>query len=411
MAPNNHKRFKTNHFVSSIFIFLTLSLVLFPCVIFVAFGPSSPVNSLRSRVTNRIEKFNNEYEYPIKTQSNTIFPIPDNDDVRVAMLIVYQGKSLPLWMETLSLTFHLSESIVDWIIIATDPHLYTSRRNIKFIYIDEEDLCIRLTQLDSNLKNDTTMIKQLFKVWPYAFVEFKPCLGTLFSEYLTGYSHWGYADIDQLFGKFDLMIPKQLLSIYDIYTSSFGDNFRAYMRGQFAIYRNNDKINNLWKSCPPYTDLAKRLLYFVHETKAKKWYFESAEGCISKIVANTKDIKVYYGSTQLSDAITGDEYDLESIFLSDTLIRCNEVPLVENAQFDTLLLSQLSQPIIYDLNNINNINTTTQNLPSGYQYAQILNYNCEYWVNPDYQVCLNQIPAYADTIIINGHLIYNSSKY
>lgn len=35
---------------------------------------------------------------------------------------------------------------------------------------------------------------------PYYIVEFKPALGWLFREYLAGYSHWAYGDLDVLFG-------------------------------------------------------------------------------------------------------------------------------------------------------------------------------------------------------------------
>lgn len=35
---------------------------------------------------------------------------------------------------------------------------------------------------------------------PYYIVEFKPALGWLFREYLGGYTHWAYGDLDVLFG-------------------------------------------------------------------------------------------------------------------------------------------------------------------------------------------------------------------
>lgn len=381
-------------------VLIVLVIVMLQCLFLYLCVPSSTVQNVKDLVYSNVDKKPNR-DYPI-AQNNV-------DNIRVAMLIVYQGKSLPIWMETLALTMHLSGSLVDWIIIVTERHMYTSTQNIKFVYINEDDLCHRLTMLDSSLNGEINMIKTLFKVWPYAFVEFKPCLGTLFADYLDGYSHWGYADVDQLFGKFDYLISKQLLSEYDVYTASFGDNFRLYMRGQFAIYRNNDVVNNIWRQCAPYTQLADRLKFFVN-SGAKHWYFESAEGCISQAVVTTPGLKLYSASSQISDAIDGTPYDIESILLSDTVLRCYQHPLppVQQAGF----ISQLSTPTHYEksykdivTDSSLDTNTNTNTLPR--LNAQRLNYNCEYWVNPDYQVCLNSIPATADTVLSDGALTYN----
>jgi hypothetical protein len=43
-------------------------------------------------------------------------------------------------------------------------------------------------------------------------VEFKPALGHIFAEYLKGYSHWGYSDLDILFGDLPRFITQDELT-------------------------------------------------------------------------------------------------------------------------------------------------------------------------------------------------------
>merc|ERR1712238_149628 len=81
-------------------------------------------------------------------------------------------------------------------------------------------------------------------------VEFKPALGHIFRQYLEGYTHWGYSDLDIMFGDLERWITPDELIDYDIVTYGFGDQHRVYLRGQFTIHRNDpEKINQLWREC------------------------------------------------------------------------------------------------------------------------------------------------------------------
>ena len=43
-------------------------------------------------------------------------------------------------------------------------------------------------------------LKRLFERWPRLIAEYKPAYGRFFSDYLLGYSHWGYCDLDMVVG-------------------------------------------------------------------------------------------------------------------------------------------------------------------------------------------------------------------
>jgi hypothetical protein len=55
-------------------------------------------------------------------------------------------------------------------------------------------------------------LTKLIDSYPYIMVEFKPALGHIFAEYLKGYSHWGYSDLDILFGDLPRFITQDELT-------------------------------------------------------------------------------------------------------------------------------------------------------------------------------------------------------
>ena len=89
-----------------------------------------------------------------------------------------------------------------------------------------------------------------FPLRPRLSPRYKPTHGVVFADYLAGYSHWSYCDVDQLSGDLPLHVEATELADYDIFTYHFGDVFRLYLRGQFCAHRNAPEVNGLWAQCP-----------------------------------------------------------------------------------------------------------------------------------------------------------------
>ena len=207
---------------------------------------------------------------------------------RVACIIPYIGDSLPAWFESFAFSAHSSSALFDWILIVTDVPQRELPPNFKMIKISYDELYSRLARIDvhstgSALQETKDNFRAVVDMQPYVLVEFKPCLGFVFSDLIESYSHWAYADLDTLVGRVHSLITPQILNSFDIYTASFGDNYRLYMRGQLTIHRNDPFINNLWMECDHLSGIAGRLRKF-KESGFKEWSFQSAEGCYSKVV-------------------------------------------------------------------------------------------------------------------------------
>lgn len=71
---------------------------------------------------------------------------------------------------------------------------------------------------------------------PYKLCDFRPVFGMAFSDYIGTYDFWGQSDCDVIFGDIRKFITNDILSKYD----------KLYTRGFITLYRNNDKMRNLF---------------------------------------------------------------------------------------------------------------------------------------------------------------------
>ncbi len=70
----------------------------------------------------------------------------------------------------------------------------------------------------------------------YKVCDFRPIFGLYFADLLRGFDYWGHVDIDVLWGRIAHFLPQDLTQ-YD----------RIYRRGHFALFRNNEHGNNLFR--------------------------------------------------------------------------------------------------------------------------------------------------------------------
>jgi hypothetical protein len=208
----------------------------------------------------------------------------------VAVLIPYLGDSLPPWFDAFAFSVMASAPNYDWFIFCADAKLRNAPPNVKMIPMSRADYYLRIAALDrapplqySNRTVFAQAIGDLVAKKRYVMVELKPCLATLFDDYIGRYSHWAFADMDVLAGNLmDVLQPSVVASGYDVTTLSFGDTYRMYLRGQLTIHRNTPLVNTLWRRCSHLDQLGKRVKAFYDSGDEEKWSFQSAEGCISR---------------------------------------------------------------------------------------------------------------------------------
>ncbi len=263
---------------------------------------------------------------------------PQLPTTRVAVIILYMGDNLPAWFNTFSITASSTASLIDWLIFVTDAPSRETPPNVKLIRISQREISERLAKLDTKMYAEdpifmTSSFSSLLERFSYVLVEFKPCLGFLFSDYLYGYSHWAFGDLDLLAGA-ALTATRQLtaqhLHAFDYVSFTFGDNYRLYLRGQLTIARNSRRTNTLWRDCIHLSKVGERLQRFMvgnNSSKSSGWQFQSAEGCYSDVVMSAGNVTVLFLPSQVSDAFRAPLAQREALLLGGSLLRCYEYGL------------------------------------------------------------------------------------
>jgi hypothetical protein len=156
----------------------------------------------------------------------------------IAVTVCFFGKKFPWYFDFFVHSCKFNPS-VDFIIF-TDIKNYqrTIPPNIKFVYLTFAEI------------NDLASEKLGFHVdikHPYKLCDFKPAYGLIFSDYLQGYDYWAQSDIDIIFGNIRDFLDHEKLSSYDFISIR-----HDYTTGCFALYKNNDLMNNMFKRSKDY---------------------------------------------------------------------------------------------------------------------------------------------------------------
>ncbi len=146
---------------------------------------------------------------------------------KICLIIPYFGK-LPnyfdLWLE--SVRHNLDYNFL----IITDAEIENNLpENVRVIKSSFEDLVKKIQSLYP------------FKISlnsPYKLCDYRPAYGEIFIEELVEYDFWGYCDVDLIFGSINHFIKDDDLE----------KNEKINLHGHFSLYKNNEKMNTLYKT-------------------------------------------------------------------------------------------------------------------------------------------------------------------
>eukprot|EP00435_Cladocopium_sp_Y103_P037040 s1213_g9.t1 len=118
--------------------------------------------------------------------------------------------------------------------------------NVKFQYMPLEELAKRLWKIDAvrghfNLDFDsfTHRVQECYADDnPAKGNDLKPLYGALFQEELAEFTHWGWTDLDMIWGNVGAFL-KPLLS-YDVISAPDGQRPALYLSGQLTVFRNQE---------------------------------------------------------------------------------------------------------------------------------------------------------------------------
>lgn len=346
---------------------------------------------------------------------------------RLGIVIPFVGEeasAIPPYFELFCSTAAGSASLVDFLLIHNGvlDH-YQGQKcppNVKFISLGSTARFAEYLVKTIDHKADSeialggsrsNMIKLLEKNivrQPYVLVEYKPALGYIFSEFLKDYTHWGYSDLDIVFGELDRWITADELANFDIVTYAYGDLQMLYLRGQFTFHRNDPKINMLWNSCDFLSNADQRFADIM--SGKHEFHFESAEGCYSAAILEHNDIKVKYAIKAFTDIHQSDTANTHGLYVGTGRKKTRSVLYKAGHQADGRALERISDTWFEERGNPYSDPAKQLQYEVGERERIALiekpDAQCMFWVRTKYQsrLCLNDVGRSTNLFWIKGQL-------
>jgi len=149
---------------------------------------------------------------------------------KIAIIIHYSGK-LPGYFNLFAHSCHFNKEI-DFLVVTDADAAADLPQNIRFCKMTLPEFRARVEAIFSIEASVNS---------GYKLCDFRPFYGLLFQDYLQGYDFWGHCDIDLVLANVLEYLPPEALHC-DIVSVR-----KEWISGSFALYRNNDMVNNLFR--------------------------------------------------------------------------------------------------------------------------------------------------------------------
>jgi len=102
--------------------------------------------------------------------------------------------------------------------------------------------------------------------YAYKLCDFKPAYGFLFPEIINGYDFWGQSDLDIIYGNVRDFITTEMLNKFDFISLR-----HDYTTGCFALYKNNEKMNNFFMRSKDYKKVFSEAKHYCFDECSFVW--------------------------------------------------------------------------------------------------------------------------------------------
>lgn len=122
---------------------------------------------------------------------------------------------------------------VEWFFITDNDLPKETPKNVRYFKCDLEyfnQLATSVLGFDINL------------TFPYKICDLRPAFGEIFHQAICNYDFWGFSDLDLIYGNIRKFCNDNVMNTYDVISAR-----KKYLAGHFTLYKNNEKVNSLYK--------------------------------------------------------------------------------------------------------------------------------------------------------------------
>jgi hypothetical protein len=176
----------------------------------------------------------------------------------ICLMTCYMGP-LPNYFGYFTATCKSNLSINFVVINDHIPQSYTDA-NIKFIKMNLEEL----NAFSSQKLGEKVQLQSAWKI-----NELKPLFGHIFEEEFRDYDHWGWCDLDIIWGNIRHFLTDGMLDQYDVITTQ-----NLWCTGHFTLFRNDGTGKYLYKDHGAIVSLLNDTAYYGFEECCQRWHGE-----------------------------------------------------------------------------------------------------------------------------------------
>lgn len=179
-------------------------------------------------------------------------------NMKIAVIVPYFGK-LPEFFLGWKISALKNPMLEFWLF--TDDKEVKSEGNINVKHMEFSEF-VSIIQRNFDFQIECSQ--------PYKLCDYKPAFGDIFKDELRQYDFWGYCDIDVILGDVKKFYTNRVLGEYD----------KINIDGHISLFRNNDKMNLLYRSFGKYPEYN----YTEAFTTSDTCYFDEYRGMELKLL-------------------------------------------------------------------------------------------------------------------------------
>lgn len=177
---------------------------------------------------------------------------------KICLITCYMGP-LPDYFHHFERSCHTNPD-VDFIVVGDHVGGSAKRNNLQLVQMSFDEL----NKLASQKTGTSIRLSDAWKI-----NELKPLFGHIFDDYVRNHSHWGWCDLDIIWGRIRHFLNDEVLDNCDVLATR-----KHWTTGHFTLFRNNDLNRTLYLRHGDVFGMLNDSRYYSFEECCHRWHGE-----------------------------------------------------------------------------------------------------------------------------------------
>ena len=189
--------------------------------------------------------------------------------------------------------------------------------NLPTVILPKNMKLVKMTMSEFNTLASLKLGMEVKVSFGYKLCDLRPMYGRIFADFIEDFDFWGHCDIDLILGNVNKFLTTDILENFELISLR-----KEWISGSLALYKNNEVVNNLYKSSKDWQKVAQSVDHLrfdecgILKTEQKMAYQLLAKG------ANILDLDMEIESiSYVAEAIKQQKIEVKVNIFQQTLIK------------------------------------------------------------------------------------------